>query len=120
MKLAGVAAKISGAARMRFEDFRMELATVTTPQLAAKMLPLDLRSAELSELLAWLQEARAPQAGLDGLRAPQDFSPIGCKTFEWFGNRFSVVCYYDRKRGVHLSRSTVVRSRMHPPRGSPG
>jgi hypothetical protein len=102
-KLAGVAAKISGAARMRFEDFRMELATVTTPQLAAKMLPLDLRSAELSELLTWLQEARTPQAGPDELRAPRDFSPIGCKTFEWFGNRFSVVCFYDRgKRGVHL------------------
>ena len=118
--LANAAAKFSGAARMRFEDFRMELATVTTPQLAAKMLPLDLRSAELSELISWLEAARSPQAGADGLRTPPDFSPIGCKTFEWFGHRFSVVCYYDRgKRGVHLFSIHGRALEDAPPEGVP-
>ena len=118
--LAQAAAKISGAVKMRFEDFRMELATVTTPQLAAKMLPLDLRSAELSELLAWLEEARAPQAGADGLLTPPDFNPIGCKTFEWLGNRFSVVCFYDRaKRGVHLFSIHGRALQDAPPEGLP-
>jgi len=101
--LANAASKIAGAARIRFEDFRMEVATVTTPQLAARMLPLDLRSAELNELLDWLQESRAPRPTTESLRTPADFGAIGCKTFDWLGHRFSVVCFYDRgKRGVHL------------------
>jgi hypothetical protein len=84
------------------------------------MLPLDLRSSDLAELLSWLQEARAPQAGPDGLHTPQDVSPIGCKTFEWFGNRFSVVCYYDRgKRGVHLFSIHGRALENAPPEGEP-
>jgi hypothetical protein len=113
--LRGLFAKLFGSGRLRFEDFRLEVATVTTPQLAAKMLPLDLRSGELAELLDWLREARAPKPAPDGLRTPEDFGPVGCKMFEWLGQRFSVVCFYDRgKRGVHLF-SIHGRALQHAP-----
>jgi hypothetical protein len=101
--LGGLWARWKGAPRLRFEDFRMEVTTVTTPQLGAGVVRLDLRSAELSELLAWLDAARAPQPGANELRTPADYSAVGCRKFDWLGQRFSVVCFYDRgKRGVHL------------------
>ncbi len=85
-----------------FEDFRIGVATITTPHLAAAQLPLDLRSGELAELQHWLESARVPGPSGD-LRSRMGFGPIGCKAFHWQGQRFSVVCFYDsQRRGIHL------------------
>ncbi len=113
--LAAAGARLFGTARGAFDDFRVEVATVRTPQLVAARLKLDLRSAELSQLVDWLDQARAPRPDGSGFRPEGNFGPVGCKTFQWHGQRFSVICFYDHgKRGVHLF-SINGRSLHHPP-----
>ncbi len=118
--IAAAGARFFGTARGAFEDFRVEVATVRTPQLVAKRLQLDLRSGELSQLVEWLAHARSPRPDGSGFRPPGDFGPVGCKTFQWRGQRFSVICFYDQgKRGMHLFSISGHSLRQVPPEGAP-
>ena len=109
-----------GPVRLGFEDFRIEVATVKAPQLIAARLPLDLRSAEIAELMEWLGQARAPRPDGNEFRAPGGVGAVGCKTFEWLGQRYSVICFYDQGRhGVHLFSISGRSLRTRPAEGPP-
>lgn len=117
--IAAAGGQLIGGALAAFEDFRVEVAKVTTPQLVAARLNLDLRSGELSQLVDWLTQAKAPHPDGSGVRLPGGFGPVGCKTFEWRGQRFSVICFYDQgERGAHLF-SISGRSLHQPPLEGP-
>lgn len=112
--------QLMGTALAAFDDFRVEVATVTAPQLVAARLKLDLQAHELSQLVDWLAQARAPHPDGSGVRLPGGFGPVGCKTFEWHGQRFSVICFYDQgKRGAHLFSISGRSVRQAPPEGKP-
>jgi hypothetical protein len=118
--IAAAGARFFGTARGAFEDFRIEVATVRTPQLVAGRLKLDLRSGELSQLVDWLAQARSPRPEGSEFRPSGNFGPVGCKTFQWRGKRFSVICFYDQnKRGMHLFSISGTSLQRPPPGGAP-
>lgn len=112
--------RIFGTTRGAFEDFRVGVATARTPRFTSALVGLDLESGELFQLADWLAQAKAPRPEGSGCRSEGKFGPLGCKTFHWRGERFSVICFYDqRNRGVHLFSISARSLRNPPPEGAP-